>query len=117
MSFATKHNSKMNLFTFEVPDSFEFKTLGQLYKSKGEKAVHQVNLIYINKKGKFGDQPVIATNDELVNFPHHMLDNVLEILEDAESVNLINNGCVGFEIYTYENEYGLNYGVQWADIK
>lgn len=116
MSFAAKHNSKMNLFTFEVPDSFEFATLKQLFESKGEKAIHKVNLIYINKKGKFGHQPVIATDSELVNAPHHLLENVLEALEDAESVNLINNGHVGFKIYTYENEYGTNYGLEWVDI-
>lgn len=115
-SFANKHNSKANLFTFQLPESFEFKTLKELFTVNGEKQVYKVNLIYVNKKGKFGSQPVIATDSELVNFPSHMTPTIEDIFEDAESISLINNGHVGFKIYTYENDYGLNYGVEWVDI-
>lgn len=116
MSFANKHNQAVRLFAFEIPESFEFRTLKELYESSGKDAVHKVNMIYINKKGKYGHQPVIATDSELVNFPKHTMENILEVLEDAESVNLINNGHVGFKIYTYQNDDGEFHAPEWVDI-
>lgn len=116
MSFADKHNKGVNLFPFEIPKSFEFKTLEELFK-KSPKKVHKVNLIYTNTKGKFGKQPVVATDSELVNLPHFMMEQVEEVYSDGESVALINNGHVGFTIYTYENEYGTNYSISWVDIE
>ena len=115
--FAKKHNAALvRLFTFEAPEHFEYKSLADIAAEKGLDAIHKINAIYINKKGKYGDQPVLATDSELVNAPHHLLESVLDILEDAESVATINNGHAGFKIYSYENKHGTNYALEWADI-
>lgn len=116
MSFATKHNSKVNLFNYEIPETHQFTTLKELFEDNGEKQVYKVNLIYTNTKGMFGKQPVVATDSELVNLPHYMMKLVEEIYSDGESVSLINSGNVGFKIYTYENKYGMNYTIEWVDI-
>lgn len=115
-TFATKHNASARLFLFEIPEHFTYRDLQQLATENGLKADYKVNAIYINKKGMYGDQPVIATNDALVNAPHHMVDQVREILSDAESVNLINGGYVGFKLYTYENKFGSQYAIEWIDF-
>lgn len=118
MSFATKHNASLvRLFPFEIPEHFEYRSLKDLVKLNGIKKTYKVNAIYINKKGKYGDQPVFATDEELVNTPHHILPTILDVLEDAESVALVNNGHAGFKIYTYENRHGTNYGIEFVDIK
>lgn len=115
-SFAKKYNPAVRLFQFEIPEHYTYKDLRQLAEEYGLKATFKVNAIYINKKGRYGHQPVIATDNELVNAPHHMLEQVQEILSDGESVSLINNGYVGFKIYTYENQYGTQYAVEWIDL-
>lgn len=116
-SFAKKHNTSLErLFPFEIPEHFEHADLADLVEIYGISETFKVNAIYINKKGKFGDQPVLATDNELVNAPHHLLDNCLSVLEDAESIALINNGHVGFKIYGYENKYGQQFSLEWVDL-
>lgn len=116
MSFAKKHNTE-KLFTFEIPEGFVHKDLRDLVEENGIEKEYKINAIYINKKGKFGPQPVFATDNELVNIPHHMVDVCKEILEDGESVATINNGHAGFKLYEYENNYGQQLSVEFVDIK
>ena len=116
MSFASRHNSASRKFNFAIPDGFEYKNLAELAKEYGVATIHKVNALYINKKGKYGDAPVIVTDNELVNAPGHMLDTILEVLIDGESLSLINNGYVGFKVYGYTNDHGEHYGVEWVDI-
>lgn len=116
MSFAKKHNTTRN-FPFEIPEYFEHKDLADLAEEYGIDEVHKINAIYINKKGKFGDQPVFATDGELVNVPHHHLSVVNDILQDAESIAIINNGHAGFKLYTYENKFGTQFAVEFVDIE
>ncbi len=116
MSFTKKHGTGAKLFTFEIPENFDYFNLSELVQKNGIDTVYQVNAFYINTKGKFGDAPVIATNCELVNAPQHTLDVVKAALADGESVSLINGGFVGFKIYEYKNSYGVNYGVEWVDL-
>lgn len=114
-TFAQKHAST-KLFKFETPDTFEFKDLKQLVIANGIDTIYQVNAIYINTKGDYGDAPNIITNNEIVNAPAHLTTAVREILQDGESVSMINNGLVGFVIYTYENKHGINYSINWIDV-
>ena len=115
MSFA-KHNAAVVNFTFETPKTHTYKDLAVIAKEYGVEAYHRVRAIYINKKGKYGAQPVLATDNELVNAPHHMVDAVREILEDGESISMINNGVAGFKLYTYENQHGTQYSIEWVDL-
>lgn len=114
--FTEKHNSNGKLFAFDIPDHFEYTNLKELAEKNGLETVYQVNALYINTKGKYGDSPVIATNNELVNAPQHLTSVVNDVLVDGESISLINNGKVGFNIYTYENQHGLCYGLNWLDL-
>ncbi len=116
MKFTEKHGSDDKLFTFEIPENFEYTDLRGLANKNGLETVYQVNALYINTKGKYGDAPVIATNCELVNAPQHLTKVVKEVLKDGESLALINNGKVGFNIYEYENQHGICYGLNWLDL-
>lgn len=114
--FTEKHGSDGKLFTFDIPENFEYTDLRGLVNKNGLEAVYQVNALYINTKGKYGDAPVIATNNELVNAPQHLTAVVKDVLKDGESLSLINNGKVGFNIYEYENQHGVCYGLNWLDL-
>lgn len=117
MKFTEKHGSAGKLFTFEIPENFEYTNLRDLANKNGLETVYQVNALYINTKGKYGDAPVIATNCELVNAPQHLTDTVKDVLKDGESLALINNGKVGFNIYEYLHpQHGVCYGLSWLDL-
>jgi len=117
MSFANKHNAEnVKLFTFEIPEDFVYSDLKSLAAANGVDFVYKVNALYINTKGHYGDAPVIATDNEMVNAPAHLLDVVLQIMDDGESISTINNGYAGFKIYPYKNKYGLCYGLEWVDF-
>lgn len=115
-SFASKHSTTAKLFEFETPDHFEFIDLAGLVELNGMDKVYPVKAIYINKKGKYGEQPTIITDNAKVNAPHHLTRVCKEVLQDGESIGLINRGYVGFKIYSYENEYGVNYSLEWVDV-
>lgn len=121
MSFATKHN-KEKLFLFEPAENLGHKNLSDLADEhgltdvNGDAIVHKIQAVYINTKGKYGDQPVIGNDESYINVPHHMVETFREILEDAESINLINNGHAGFTIYVYENQHGEQFGLTFVDI-
>ena len=116
-TFTKKHGTGGKLFAYEIPENMEYTDLKDLVNSHGLDPIYKVNALYINKKGKFGDAPVIATDLALVNAPQHLLEVVLEVMADQASRLMIDNGEVGFKIYTYKNQYGLNYGLEWVDIE
>lgn len=117
MSIASKYN-KTNLFNFEIPKEFEYKSLADLFNNNGKDFVYTVKAVYINKKSRFGESPVVATENCLVNLPKHLTDVAVEIMRDSETVDAINEGKFGFKIYTYEtkNRSELCYSVNWVDI-
>lgn len=117
MSFAKRFNTPTATFTFEMDGKdLPYTDLRTLAEQNGMEAVYQVKMLYINKGGRFGDAPCIVTPHNIVNAPHHMLDTVKEILTDTPSVNLINDGYVGFKLYSYKNKFGQQYAVEWVDI-
>ncbi len=115
-TFTKKHGSGGKLFKFEIPENFGYVNLKELVDRNGLEPVYKINAFYINKKGKFGDAPVIATDNELVNAPQHLLDTVLEVMEDQASRLMVDDGKVGFKVYAYKNSYGENYAVEWVDL-
>lgn len=116
MGIANKYN-KVNLFEFTIPKDFEYRSLHDLFNDNGKDFVYEVRALYINKKSKFVESPIVATNQYLVNLPKHMTDTVKEMMRDEEFVNAVNSGTVGFTIYTYEtkNRAELCYSVNWVD--
>lgn len=117
MSFANKHNVVVASFDFETPDNFEYKKPANLIAEFGDDKVYPVKAIYINKKGKFGDEPVIITDEFILNAPSHLAESCKVILQDETSVKMINDGKVGFKLYGYTNNFGQQYGVTWVDVK
>lgn len=116
MSFAKLHNTAVASFNFETPAHFTYQKPVDLAQEKGLDHVYKVNAIYINRKGKYGDEPVIITDECIVNAPSHLVDTVKNILTDENSVKLINDGKVGFKLYEYENKKGVQHGLTWVDL-
>lgn len=116
-TFASKFN-KQRKFEIDTKD-FEYLSLADLFNDNGKEKVYPMYACYINKKSKFGDAPVVATDSFFVNAPSHMLDTFKAILEDEEACNSINNGDVGFKIYAYHNsQFDRDcYGVEFVDMK
>lgn len=117
MSFASKHNAIGYKFSFEIPEGFQFQDAKQVTSNKANaNKVFTVKGLYINKKGNFGDSPVIITDSFLFNAPSHMVEKVREILQDNESCEMIDKGLVGFKLYEYNNKFGKQFGVEWVDL-
>lgn len=116
-SFANKHNAKPNPFTFETPEHFQYAKPFDLVQQNGIDEVYKLNAIYVNKKGAYGDEPVLVTDNELVNASSSLMESINGILDDSESINLIIDGKVFFKFYEYNNKYGLQHGVSWVDAK
>lgn len=114
-SFAQKHNQKPNPFTFVTPETHEYIKPADLVEKNGIDATYKLNAIYVNKKGAFGDEPVLVTDNELVNAPSSLMESINGILDDSESINLILDGQVYFKFYEYHNKYGLQHSVAWVD--
>lgn len=116
MSFANKYN-KGRKFSFDTT-GLGYVSMHDLYNMNGADKVYTLRGIYINRKSMYGDTPVFACSEGLVNAPKHLLDTVSEILESAEDIQAINDGRVGFKVYTYTNEK-INkacYGISFVDI-
>lgn len=118
MKFSEKYNKGARVFDIETKN-FEFATLGGLYAIDADK-VYKVDGLYINKKGMYDPHPVAIVSDlgRLVDLPSHMTDTVNDVLNDAESIDLIKKGNVGFKIRQYRDEkYGkMCYSAEWVDL-
>ncbi len=116
MSFANLHNAVIAVFNFDTPEHFTYEKPIDLVKENGLEKVYKVNAIYINKRGKYGDEPVVVTDECIVNAPSHLVDAVKGILVDDKSVQMINDGKVGFKFYEYKNAKGDQIGLTWVDL-
>lgn len=120
MSFA-KFNHSPAKFDYELPKDAPYKKLEELYDKSGETAKNTYNVrgLFISTKGKFGDHPVIVSDDFFIDCPKHMTADVREILGDNENIDAINAGKVAIEIYQYESsKYNKTcYGINWIDVE
>lgn len=116
MSIANKYN-KVKIFNFQIPKTFTYKSLHDLFNTNGAEHIYKVNAMYVNKKGKFGESPIIATDNELVNLPSHLIETVKEMMKDDEVIEVVNHGKLGFKIYTYETAQRKEvcYSINWVD--
>lgn len=115
MAFSVNKFNKGSRYDFSIPKDFKFVSLHDLYNDNGLNFVYEVKGLYINRKSKYGDNPVVVTGAELVDLPKHMLDTVNEMRIDPEVTDAINAGHVGFTIYTYEKNGRVCYSVNWVD--
>lgn len=113
-SVAKKYNSQ-KIFTVDT-ENFEYKSLEDLFID--EETVYVVKGVYINKKGNFGEESVLALDDSYVNIPSHLVETCKEMIDDRRAVDAINAGEVGFTIYKYyQKRYNKDcYSIKWVDI-
>lgn len=114
LSKFNKNNSKFN---WEMPENAPFGKLSSLAEINGLDTKYVIRGMYINKKGDFGEQPVILLDDMFVNLPTHLTEVVYAMLEDEDVINAVNNERAGFKIYTYKDRNNITrYSVEWLDL-
>ena len=102
----TDYNRKAQIFTKELPPEAPYIKPADLFNKYGADKIFPLCGMYINTKGRYGDQPVIYTDRFYVNAPSHMLKRCQDLMEDAKVVSDINNGRCGFKIYAYKDQSG-----------
>lgn len=104
-----KHQNVVAKFEFEEKER-PFRKLAELQLAD-EGARYTILAVFINTKGKFGDQGIFITNDYQVNLPPHLLDLSQELRQDEEVIEAINNRELAFEIYEYNGKNGKGYSI------
>ena len=106
-----------NVFGIDTTN-YKYVDLNTLYDTDPT-AQHKVLGFFVNSKGKFGAEPnVILENNLIANLPRHLLDTVNQMLDDNRYIEYIKEGHVGFTIYQYHtNKYNKDaYSVTWLDL-
>lgn len=101
-----KHQTVVAQFDFPEKER-EFKKLAELQ----ENTKYTILAVFINTKGKFGDQGLFVTDDFQVNLPPHLLDLAQDLRQDEEVIEAINNRQLAFEIYQYNGKNGVGYSL------
>lgn len=87
-------------FDYDNEKEREYIKLSELDSSK----TYPIEALFINTKGKFGDQGVIISGDYIVNLPNHLTEMIEEMRQDSEMVDAINQRLFDFEIYEFESK-------------
>lgn len=65
---------------------------------------YTIEALFINTKGKFGNQGVIVIENYFVNLPNHLTEMIEEMRSDNEVTEAINNRELAFEIYEFTSK-------------
>lgn len=116
-NFMNKFNKKVVEFTFKPSEDFEYYNLEDVYNNFKDKPIKVLGL-YINKSKIYDESPLVVSDFGYINLPVHLVDSVKEIRDNEEVVKMINDGKVGFTIYTYESQKStkLCYSINWVDL-
>lgn len=87
-------------FDYDNEKERDYIKLGELDMSK----TYPIEALFINTKGKFGDQGVIISGDYIVNLPNHLTEMIEDMRQDSEMVDAINQRLFDFEIYEFESK-------------
>ena len=121
MAFADRFNTTKMRYNYSYPEEATYVSLADLYAAeKKHGTVYRVLAVYINTKGRFGDQGCLAIDGStIVNLPQHLLEDCKTIREDPEATERINSGMFGFRIETYSRagEKIKHFTVHWMDIE
>lgn len=117
MSFS----SKFKKATFNIDTTgYEYKKLSEIYTDKkhgGKDMIHSFNGCYVHKSPLGGSPVVIDTGNKwLVNLPKHTSEMILDILNDAEAVEMVKEGKVRYTIYEYESHAKKCYSIAFVDF-
>lgn len=116
-SFAAKYNARI----YDVDTTgFEFMKLEKVLTEIDNGAsgvVHLVNGLFVTPS-PYGDQGVLinASLKALINLPIHMTPVVEKINNDAEAIDAINNGKVGFIVDTYNSHEKTCFSIKFVDL-
>ena len=116
MSFAKKFNTAKAQFTFEPNEITPFAKPSELVRTNGIEHVYTLKACYINKKGLYGNEPILITETHFINAPSHLAETISNVLKDENAVKLVNLNKVGFKFYEYENKFGAQLGIEWVDL-
>ena len=112
MSFAERHAKGVKKFLANT-GGYSYVKLAELELGK----VYTVQSLYINRKSKFGPNPVAAiTEGVYANLPSYMTEEVLDIIANASDVDDINAGKVGFIVEEFEKDGKILRGIKWVDV-
>lgn len=116
MAFRFSKIYNKTAFAIDTKD-FEYKKLSELNAENEPNKVYKLNGIYLNR-GKFGMQGVLILSDLklLVNAPLHLTETIQAILADVEAIEAIENGKVGFTIYSYEAKEKQCFSIRFVDL-
>lgn len=95
-----KYSNGTSKFEYNNEKEREYIKLGELDSSK----TYPIEALFINTKGKFGNQGVIISGDYIVNCPQHLTEMIEDMRQDAEMVEAINQRLFDFEIYEFESK-------------
>lgn len=115
-SFAQRYNK----VDFQIDTTgFNYVSLSELYNDKkngGGDVIRSIDGLFISKS-TFGDAPVFIDVEakQMVNIPTHMTSIVRDILQDAEAIEMIKAGKVGYTIYEYVSHGKKCYSVSFID--
>lgn len=101
-----KHQTVAPKFDFEEKER-DFKKLKELNQNQR----YTILAVFINTKGKFGDQGLFVTDDFQVNLPPHLLELGHDLRQDEEVIQAINNRQLAFEVYEYNGKNGTGYSI------
>lgn len=102
-------------FTFNA-DNCTFINLNEYLDDHDINQIVPVKGLFINRKSKFGDRPVLITPEYKINLPKHLMKDFLMVLASHEMCTAINTGHCGFRFYTYEKEGKTCYSGTFVDI-
>ncbi|WNM55475.1 hypothetical protein CoNPh32_CDS0006 [Staphylococcus phage S-CoN_Ph32] len=95
-----KYSNGVAKFEYNNEKEREYIKLGELDSSK----TYPIEALFINTKGKFGNQGVIISGDYIVNCPQHLTEMIEDMRQDEEMVEAINQRLFDFEIYEFESK-------------
>lgn len=108
-----KYNKK-GVFDYD-PTNVPYTTLGQLFTQYGAQQKYQICAAWLHTSREYGESPVFALSDVLVNVPKHLTETVREILKDSDAVEEIKAGRGWFSIYEYESHGKQCYSINFCD--
>lgn len=116
MSVLAKYQeNNLPRFNFDNNKVREFTNLQQLDEHFPQQTF-VIHAMFINKKSRYGDSPVLILNDHSVNLPHHTTETVKAMIQDVELVEAVNQRRIGFTIYTYQGAHGIGYSINWVEL-
>lgn len=122
MGLMSKFNNANAFMDIDTTD-FNYVSLKDLQEEVGKKP-YTIKGLFLNSKGKFGEEAVAIGDHILINLPRYVVDNVKRMLEDSVVIDAIKQGRVGIKVHQYTNSFSKQkdgsikkfYSVEWIDL-